>query len=331
MDVKTAVDALQTYAGLGELEAQHLVDEWRFQVDHDGMKLSELDDAYVNGLVSKQDAVRWLVNYGHEYKKDVEEKALQWDCEKDTGIKYSNLNDAYIHEEITEQQAQTYLMKYGGLTQAEAESKTLQWDLARDYGIQYGSEDEGIKKALIDDFIDQDTAITIMEVYGGKTHEEAVDYSYQYLFTKDTGYSFSEIQQALEDGVINEEQMADWYRLGSIYTHGSEEKAWEYVEVAKWKNEVPGGESMNRTGLEKWNKNSRKLKALGLSEEDFAKVWTIYSKADAEYDSNGNQTKEKAEVVMEEIGKLTGYTRAQLTALGYSVYRAKKVNAYKTW
>lgn len=331
MDVKTAVDALQTYAGLGELEAQHLVDEWRFQVDHDGMKLSELGEAYVNGLVTKQDAVRWLVNYGHEYKKDAEEKAIQWDCEKDTGIKYSNLNDAYIHEEITEQQAQAYLMKYGGLTQAEAESKTLQWDLARDYGIQYGSEDEGIKKALIEDFIDQETAITIMEVYGGKTREEAEDYSYQYLFTKETGYSFSEIQQALEDGVINEEQMADWYRLGSIYTHGSEEKAWEYVEVAKWKNEVPGGESMNRTGLEKWNKNSGKLKALGLNEEDFAKVWTIYSKADAEYDSNGNQTKEKAEVVMEEIGQLTGYTRTQLTALGYSVYSAKKVNAYKTW
>lgn len=331
MDVKTAVEALQSYAGMGELEAQHLVDEWRFQVDHDGMKLSELGEAYVNGLVTKQDAVRWLVNYGHEYKKDVEEKALQWDCEKDTGIKYSNLNDAYIHEEITEQQAQAYLMKYGGLTQAEAESKTLQWDLARDYGIQYGSEDEGIKKALIEDFIDQDTAITIMEVYGGKTHEEAVDYSYQYLFTKDTGYSFSEIQQALEDGVINEEQMADWYRLGSIYTHGSEEKAWEYVEVAKWKSEVPGGESMNRTGLEKWNKNSGKLKAQGLSEEDFAKVWTIYSKADAEYDSNGNQTKEKAEVVMEKIGQLTGYTRTQLTSLGYSVYSAKKVNAYKTW
>lgn len=331
MDVKTAVDALQSYAGLGELEAKHLVDEWRFQVDHDGMKLSELGEAYVNGLVTKQDAVRWLVNYGHEYKKDAEEKALQWDCEKDTGIKYSNLNDAYIHEEITEQQAQAYLVKYGGLTQAEAESKTLQWDLARDYGIQYGSGDEGIKKALIEEFIDQDTAITIMEVYGGKTHEEAEDYSYQYLFTKDTGYSFSEIQQALEDGVINEEQMADWYRLGSIYTHGSEEKAWEYVEVAKWKSEVPGGESMNRDGLEKWNKNSGKLKAQGLSEEDFAKAWTIYSKADAEYDSNGNQTKEKAEVVMEKIGQLTGYTRTQLTALGYSVYSAKKVNAYKTW
>lgn len=331
MDVKTAVDALRSYAGLGELEAQHLVDEWRFQVDHDGMKLSELDDAYVNGLVSKQDAVRWLVNYGHEYKKDAEEKALQWDCEKDTGIKYSNLNDAYIHEEITEQQAQSYLMKYGGLTQAEAESKTLQWDLAKDYGIQYGSTDEGIKKALTEEFIDQETAITIMETYGGKTHEEAEDYSYQYLFTKETGYNFSEIQQAFDDGVITEEEMAKWYRLGSIYTHGSEETSNEYVEVAKWKRDVPGADSMNRDGLEKWDKYSGKLQAQGLGKEDFAKVWSIYSKAEAEYDSNGNQTKEKAEVVMEKIGQLTGYNRTQLTALGYSVYSAKKVNAYKTW
>lgn len=331
MDAKAAVDALQTYAGLGELEAQHLVDEWRFQVDHDGMKLSDLDEAYVNGSVSRQDAVRWLVNYGHEYKKDAEEKVSQWSCEKETGIKYSKLNDAYIHEEITEQEAQVYLVEYGGLTQAEAEAKTLQWDLAKDYGIQYGSTDEGIKKALTEEFIDQETAITIMETYGGKTHEEAEDYSYQYLFTKETGYNFSEIQQAFDDGVITEEEMAKWYRLGSIYTHGSEETSNEYVEVAKWKRDVPGADSMNRDGLEKWDKYSGKLQAQGLGKEDFAKVWSIYSKAEAEYDSNGNQTKEKAKVVMEQIGKLSGYTRTQLTALGYSVYSAKKVNAYKTW
>ena len=331
MDVKTAVEALQSYAGMGELEAQHLVDEWRFQVDHDGMKLSDLDEAYVNGSVSRQDAVRWLVNYGHEYKKDAEEKVSQWSCEKETGIKYSKLNDAYIHEEITEQEAQVYLVEYGGLTQAEAEAKTLQWDLAKDYGIQYGSTDEGIKKALTEEFIDQETAITIMETYGGKTHEEAEDYSYQYLFTKETGYNFSEIQQAFDDGVITEEEMAKWYRLGSIYTHGSEETSNEYVEVAKWKRDVPGADSMNRDGLEKWDKYSGKLQAQGLGKEDFAKVWSIYSKAEAEYDANGNQTKEKAEVVMEKIGQLTGYTRTQLTALGYSVYSAKKVNAYKTW
>lgn len=334
MDVKTAVDALQTYAGLGELEAQHLVDEWRFQVDHDGMKLSELGEAYVNGLVTKQDAVRWLVNYGHEYKKDAEEKALQWDCEKYTGIKYSNLNDAYIHEEITEQQAQAYLVKYGGLTQAEAESKTLQWDLARDYGIQYGSEDEGIKKALIEEFIDQDTAITIMEVYGGKTHEEAEDYSYQYLFTKETGYSFSEIQQALEDGVINEEQMADWYMLGSIYTHGSETVASEYVEVAKWRIEVPGAEKFNRTALKKWNDYGDNMTNAGMTKEDFADAWDLYQSVSSQYDSQGNKVKEKAEVFFDalyELYKEGVYSFREIEAISKTLYSKTYIKKYRNW
>ena len=327
---KQAISYLMEFAGLGELEAKHLKDEWDLQRLY-GLKVSEIGDAYVSGQITREKATDYYIRFGHYYPKDAAKKLLELDCEKETGIKYSMLNDAYIHDEITEQEAQAYLMGYGGLTQAEAEAKTLQWDLARDFGIQYGSSDEGIKKALTEEFIDQETAITIMEVYGGKTHEEAEDYSYQYLFTGKTGYNFSEIQQAFEDGVIDEDEMAYWYRVGSIYTHGSEEKAWEYVEVAKWKSEVPGGESMNRTGLDKWYQNESKLKNQGLSEEDFAKVWSIYSKADAEYDANGNQTKEKAQVVMEQIGQLSGYTRTQLTALGYAVYSAKKVNAYKTW
>ena len=327
---KQAVSYLMEFAGLGELEAKHLKDEWDLQRLY-GLKVSEIGDAYVSGQITAEKARDYYIRFGHYYPKDAAKKLLELDCEKETGIKYSMLNDAYIHDEITEQEAQAYLMGYGGLTQAEAEAKTLQWDLARDYGIQYGSSDEGIKKALTEEFIDQETAITIMETYGGKTHEEAEDYSYQYLFTNETGYNFSEIQKAFEDGVIDEDEMAYWYRVGSIYTHGSEEKAWEYVEVAKWKSEVPGGESMNRTGLDKWYQKSGKLQAQGLGKEDFAKVWTIYSKADAEYDANGNQTKEKAQVVMEQIGQLSGYTKTQLTALGYAVYSAKKVNAYKTW
>lgn len=327
---KQAIAYLMEFAGLGELEAKHLKDEWDLQRLY-GLKVSEIGDAYVSGQITRETATDYYIRFGHYYPQEVSKKLLELDCEKETGIKYSMLNDAYIHDEITEQEAQAYLMGYGGLTQAEAEAKTLQWDLAKDYGIKYGSSDEGIKKALTEEIIDQETAITIMETYGGKTHEEAEDYSYQYLFTKETGYNFSEIQQAFEDGVIDEDQMAYWYRVGSIYTHGSEEKAWEYVEVAKWKSEVPGGESMNRTGLDKWYQKSGKLQAQGLGKEDFAKVWTIYSKADAEYDANGNQTKEKAQVVMEQIGQLSGYTKTQLTTLGYAVYSARKVNAYKTW
>lgn len=325
-----AVSYLVKFAGIGELEAMHLKDDWDLQRKY-GLKISEVGDAYVSGQITREKATDYYMRFGHYTGQEVKSKLLELDFEKETNIPYSRMNDAYLHNEITERQAKDYLMQYGGLSQTEAESKVLQWDLAKDYGIKYGSGDEGIKSALMEEYIDQETAITIMETYGGKTHEQAEDYSYQYLFTKDTGYNFSKIQDAYKDGVIDEETMAYWYRVGSIYTHGSEEKAWEYAEVAKWQAEVPGGESMNRTGLDKWEQHKGKLQAQGLGETDFAKVYGLYSKAEAEYDANGNQAKEKAQVFMQQLGKLQGYTSAQLTALGYAVYSAKKVNAYKTW
>ena len=248
------------------------------------------------------------------------------------------MNDAYIHDEITEQDAQAYLMGYGGLTPAEAEAKTLQWDLLKETGLTLGSSDTGLKKAVIEGEISPELAKEYMVVYDGKTEEEADGYVNQYLFTKKTGYGWKDdsgfsngVMDAMADGKISEEEAVEWYKKAGRYTHGSEKVSREYVEVTKWRIEVPGADKINRDGLDHWNQKSGKLQAQGLGKEDFAKVWSIYSKAHAEYDANGNQTKEKAQVVMEQIGQLSGYTRTQLTALGYAVYSAKKVNAYKTW
>ena len=325
-----AMEYLQSYAGLSKHEAQYLVDEWTCQVVT-GIRLSDVDDEFISGNITEDRAAELLINYGHDYSKNAAEKIQEWKCERDTGYEFDRLNDAFIHNEITEQEALKLLTRYGGYSQTRAEEKVTEWTLAKDYGIKMGSTDHGIKRALIDEYITQEQAIDIMMAYDGKTRETAEDYSYQYLFTKETGYNFSEIQQALADEAIDEEQAAYWYRVGSLYTHGSEEKAWEYVEVARWKNEVPGAESMNRDGLDRWEQKSGKLNAQGLGMEDFAKAWAAYSEAEAEYDAEGEQTKTSAQVGIEAIGRLQGYTRNQLTALAYSVYSARKVNSYKTW
>lgn len=334
---KQAVSYLMEFAGLGELEAKHLKDEWDLQRLY-GLKVSEIDDAYVSGQITAEKARDYYIRFGHYYPQDAAKKLLELDCEKETGIKYSMLNDAYIHDEITEQDAQAYLMGYGGLTQAEAEAKTLQWDLLKETGLTLGSSDTGLKKAVIEGEISPELAKEYMVVYDGKTEEEADDYVNQYLFTKKTGYGWKDdsgfsngVMDAMADGKISEEEAVEWYKKAGRYTHGSEKVSREYVEVTKWRIEVPGADKINRDGLDHWNQKSGKLQAQGLGKEDFAKVWSIYSKAHAEYDANGNQTKEKAQVVMEQIGQLSGYTRTQLTALGYAVYSAKKVNAYKTW
>ena len=330
MDAKTA---LIQYAGMGQIDAQHLIDEWRFE-KNEGIKFSELQQAYVDGKYDDKAAKGFLINYGHEYSKDAAEKVQQWKCEKETGVSYSYLSDAYIHGEISDKQAISYLQKYGGESQTEAETKVAQWSIAIDYGIKYSSTDAGIKKALIEGYISDETAKALMITYGDKTPEEAEDYVNQYHFTEETGYGFSEIEEAYADKVITYDEMVEWYKEGSIYTHGSEEIAREYADVAVWKAEVPGASTMNRDGLEKWTKYGKYMSAAGLGREDFAKAWSIYSAASSEYDIYGNKTKEKAQVFFERLYALyeSGvYSFNEMKAMAKTVYSNKYINKYAPW
>lgn len=330
----TAVSHLQNYAGLTPIEAQHLVDEWRFELEK-GIKFSDLEQAFVDGVFDDATTERFLVNYGHEYSKDAAEKVQEWKCEKETGVKFDYLSDAYIHNEISGDQAIDYLEEYGGENRADAEMKVAQWSLAIDYGIIYSSTDADIKKALIEGRISDETAMAIMISSGGKSPEEAEDYVNQYHFTEETGYGFSEIEEAYADGVIDYDEMVDWFAKASINTHGSIETAREYADVAVWKAEVPGAEKMNRTGLAKWvSKGEYYLTRVGLGKEDFAYAWALYSAAEAQYDSLGNQTKEKAQVFFEQLYALYGsgvYTKDEVKAIARSIYSSSTINKYAPW
>ena len=326
----SALKILMEKAGMTKQQAQHEIDQLEC-VLVTGIPYDDIDDAYINGDITMERATELYVEYGHMYQRDAEEKVQELTMEKETGMKLSNLAEAYVNGEVSETDAVEWLQTYGGYTESESTEKAAQWSLAISHGITYGSADNGIKKALIEGYISEETAKNLLMDFGGHSEEAAEDYIQQYLFTKETGYNFSEIDEAWKEGVINDEQYVDWMMKASLYTHGSAEIAMEYLEVAEWKANVPGAERMNRTGLEKWEARESSLAAQGLGREDFAKVWDIYSTSEAEYDSVGNQVKEKAEVVMERLGKLEGYNGNQLTQLGYSVYSARKVNAYKTW
>ena len=330
---KTALKYLQEYAGLTPIEAKHLVDEWRFEKQY-GVKFADLKDEYVAGTFTENQAKGALINYGHEYSKDAAETVQKWKCEKETGIEYNYLNDAYIHGEISESQAVKYLMKYGGESQSEAETKVAQWSLAIDMGIKYSSTDAGIKKNLIEGYISEEAAISIMVAYGGKTEEEAIDYVNQYLFTKETGYSWSEIEEAYADGVISYDEMVEWYKVASIYSHGSEEIAQEYAEVAQWKLDYADADKMNRTGLDKWKSKGDYMQRAGLDEQDFTDAWTLYSASYSQYDSYGNKTKEKAQVFFGMLYALYQegiYTEDEIDAIARTIYSKSSVNKYAMW
>ena len=333
MDKKTAIQALQTYAGMSRMEAEHEIDKWSAKVVR-GIDYEDISDEFIKGNLTFNEAKGMLVKYGHVYERDAAERVREWQMEKDTGISFNKLSDAYIHNDVTESQTIDYLMKYGGISQSEAADKVLDWQAAKEYGVTLGSTTEGIKKALIEGYIGEETARTIMMVYDGKTAEEAEDYVNQYLFTAATGYSFSEIEEAYAEGAITKPEMERWYRDASLYTHGSEEIAKEYAEVAEWKARVPYAESMNRDGLEKWDKYGYHITNAGLGKADFARAWGLYSAAESQYDSSGNKTKEKAQVFFEGLYDLYlqgVYTISEINAIGLAVYSKKYNNMYKVW
>ena len=333
MDKQTAIRALQKYAGMSQMAAAHEVDEWSSLVVT-GIAYDDISAEFIKGNITAYRAEEMLIKYGHLYARDAAEKVKEWQMEKDTGLSYSKLNDAYIHNDVTEYQAIDYLMQYGQLSREEAEAKILDWQAARDYGVTLGSTTEGVKKALIEGFISPETARTIMMVYDGKTAEEAEDYVNQYRFTAETGYSFSEIDKAYADGVISKAEMEMWYRDASLYTHGSTEIAKEYAEVADWKAYVPYGESMNRDGLEKWEKYGYNVTKVGLGKADFARAWGLYNASESQYDSKGNKTKEKAQVFFEKLYELHQqgvYSLKEINGIAYAVYSSSYVRKYKVW
>ena len=328
----TALKYLKDYAGLTPIESQHLVDEWKFEKET-GFKWSELKDEYVRGTFDDKTTLEYLTTYGHEYSQDAKEKLREWKCEKDTGIQFDYLSDAYIHGEITDKQAVKYLMDYGDESQPEAEAKVAQWGLVNTLGIVYSSSDAGIKKNLIEGYISPETAVAAMKAMG-KTAEEAEDYVNQYLFTEETGYSFSDIEEAYADGEIGYDEMVEWFKRASIYTHGSEEVAREYAEVAQWKKDIPGADKINRDALEKWHKKGDYMQRAGLNEVDFADAWSLYSESESQYDANGNKVKEKAQVFFEKLYNLMRqgvYTEDEIDAIARTVYSKSYVNKYAMW
>lgn len=334
MDEKTALKALTEFAGMIPIEAQHYLDELKFQKET-GVRWADLKAEYVAGTFKASDVKTYLVKYGHEYSKDADEKVKEWTCEKDTGFAYSELSNYYVDGELSEKDALKYLQQYGGLTAAEAETKVLAWDAIKDLGIKLGSSTAGIKKQLIEGYISEETAIAAMMKYDGKTREEAEDYVNQYKFTEETGYAWSEVEEAFADGIITEAELTEWYMVASSTARGSEEIAKELVEVAKWKRDVEGAEKINRDALAKWDsKGEYYMTGVGLGKEDFADAWALYSAAKAQYDSSGNKTKEKAQVFFEQLYALYQhgvYNLDEVKAIAKSIYSSSYIRKYAPW
>ena len=201
--------------------------------------------------------------------------------------------------------------------------------------MKLGSTSDGIKANVINGRISAETSENIMMIHDGKTEREAHAYTKQYLFTKQTGYNWSDadgVMEAYADGAINDTEAKYWFKEGLV--NGTDEVAGEYLQVAQWRRDVPGAENMNREGVEKWNKYGKNTTKVGLGKEDFSKAWEIYSASYSEYDIYGNKSAEKAEVFFRRLYELYErglYTKREISAMARTVYGRSTVNKYEFW
>lgn len=160
LDYTTAVDLLVRYGHDGETsgevermareEARKKVDQWRCEQDN-GIRYSDIQDAYIHGNITEQQAVDWQVKYGHKDREDVQQTVLEWTVARDYGIKYSSseygIKAAYLHGEISAETARSIMVQYGGKTEEEADAYTAQYDFTKVTGYNWSGGD-GIREAM---------------------------------------------------------------------------------------------------------------------------------------------------------------------------------------
>ena len=334
IDEKTAVQALQDYAGLLPIEAQHYIDQLKFEKKYN-MRYSEMKDAYLAGQFSAAEVRNFRQVYGHEKRDDAAATVREWDFEKESGITYSQINDAYINGDISREQYAKWQKQYGGMSPAEIEDKLLKLEAARDYGVALGSSTSGIKAYVLEGAMDPETGKHIMMHYDGKTEEQADAYMNQYLFTKETGYDWRNadgVMQAYADGIINDAEAKQWFKHGLI--NGSELTASEYLDVAKWRRDVSGAEEINREAIQKWNERGETMLNAGLGKEDFAEAWKLYNSVSSQYDKEGIVVKEKKAFFFDELYamyKAGRYSLKEIDAIAKTVYAPSTVRKSAPW
>ncbi len=163
-----AVSSLMGWCDATEKEAADMVNEWTFEKQN-GYPLSELEDVFVSGEVSADDAEGFLVSHGGYARVEAQSKVLQWQCEKDEGIRYSDVQQLYVDGKMTAERARELRVKYGESSLEDARKEVLKWDCEKDNGVKYSD----IDVAYLSGDITEETAIDWLVKYGEKTQEKA--------------------------------------------------------------------------------------------------------------------------------------------------------------
>ena len=121
-----AINALSTYCGESNGEAEQIVAEWSFENKH-GFKYDERKQKFMEGDISASEMKTILMQVGGKSEEDANSNIVSY------------TRDAYEEGHFSRSKAASVMIEYGGLTEAEAESK-----------LQYID----VKKQLPDTYVD---------------------------------------------------------------------------------------------------------------------------------------------------------------------------------
>lgn len=227
MQEKELVPMLMQYSGMTRRSAEDAAQQWKMEVDT-GIKYGDLQDSYVNGDVSRVDAVKYYKKYstfGHTTQAEAEAKVLEWQCEKDTGIAFSDIGTEVKTGRIGKTKALQMVMKYGGKSEEATDKQVEGWLIEHEYNITPSE----LQEEYMDGNVSVEDAYDILVRYKFNGKEDADEKAYNEIVR----WNFIEENPGTEDitvtqiqryqnsglvGVVDGKSYLDAYEATSIMT-----------------------------------------------------------------------------------------------------------------
>ena len=122
-----AINALTTYCGESQDEAEQRVSEWKFEDTH-GFNYDNRKELYLKGEITEDQLRNAVMTIGGKTEEEANEYIAELDFEADHGFAYSGRADAYKSGKISAEELKNILMTTGGKTAEEADLQIQAYD-----------------------------------------------------------------------------------------------------------------------------------------------------------------------------------------------------------
>jgi len=165
IDGKRARELYITYGHMTEKEASDKLLKLSMERDT-GYRLDYLDEAYIHGEVSREQAISWRMKYAGDSRTDAEGWVRQRDATIEVGVIPGSSDNGwkqqYIDGTLTADQIIAGMIAYDGQTPEDAATYAQQYDFTKETGYNWSESSgvsNGILEALRDEKITREEAV----------------------------------------------------------------------------------------------------------------------------------------------------------------------------